>query len=76
MCPNFPFIIFLKESQQVISAFLSVTHHFMLQGEAIQGLYEKFQARLREFQDVQNQPTPMTEMDSPLMAVPTPAPIQ
>ncbi|KAK4294919.1 hypothetical protein Pmani_032489 [Petrolisthes manimaculis] len=47
-----------------------------LQGEAIQALYEKFQTRVQEFQEVQNQPTPMNEMDSPLMAVPTPAPIQ
>nr|XP_053633945.1 negative elongation factor B-like [Cherax quadricarinatus] len=47
-------------------------HH----GEAIQALFEKFQSRVQEFQDIQNQPAPMNEMDSPLMAVPTPAPIQ
>lgn len=46
------------------------------QSESSQNLYDKFQNRVQEFQDGQNQPAPLNEMDSPLMAVPTPAPIQ
>ncbi|KAL7640276.1 UNVERIFIED_CONTAM: hypothetical protein RMT77_009690 [Armadillidium vulgare] len=47
----------------------------MHQGEASINLYDKLKQRVKDFLDAQNQPSATGDIDSPLMAVPTPAPV-